>query len=69
MSGKLVKKQKKGKLLETMAEIYINDISAINLYDYILKINNKSEPVTYRDDMVRIICVWCERGDLNSHVS
>ena len=30
--------------------------------------NNKSEPVSRREDLVRILLVWCARRDLNPHV-
>ena len=32
-----------------------------------VKENNKSEPVSHREDLVRIILVWCGRQDSNLH--
>lgn len=33
----------------------------------IVQIENKSEPLTRYDDLVRIIMVWCGRQELNLH--
>ena len=33
-----------------------------------MNINDKPEPVTYWDDGVRVIMIWCARGDSNPHV-
>ncbi len=41
-------------------------ISEVHLLVYI-KIYQQSEPISYPEDLVRIIVVWCRRRDSNPH--
>ena len=43
-----------------------NTVSEMGLLEF-LKENNKSEPISHREDLVRIILVWCRWWDSNPH--
>ena len=35
--------------------------------EIVSEINKKSEPISNLENLVRIICVWCGKQDLNLH--